>query len=394
MKKIKMVIGANFGDEGKGKMVSYFCSQSKNPIVVRPNGGAQAGHTVCYGNKRHVFHHFGSGTLQGVPTYCDKEFIVNPIIFRKEYEELSAIGVEPKIYVHFACKVTLPADMMKNQFDETSRGKNRHGSCGLGIFATINRKKPITIDFIDSHIDTQDFLEMIMDADEEFNPSDYMDLSVSYKDIILKYIEDLYFMMDHITICSGDDIWNAFDDIIFECSQGLLLSCDNIIYFPHLTPSCTGSRNLYLSSLIGNLYSMISGNELEICYVSRAYNTRHGAGPLPYECDKRDIRLDLPSDKTNVYNEFQGKFRYAGIDTENLCCRIKHDIYTPGLMNKISVSICITHLDETSNMFIGPYLNEIPVNIIDDEFDIVYHSFGEQTNDIKIHKNHKKGDEV
>ena len=63
MKDIKIVIGANFGDEGKGLMVDYF-SQKPNSIVVCSNGGAQRGHTVTTPNGiRHIFHHFGSGVL-------------------------------------------------------------------------------------------------------------------------------------------------------------------------------------------------------------------------------------------------------------------------------------------------------------------------------------------
>lgn len=62
MKDIKIVIGANFGDEGKGLMTDYF-SQKSNSIVVCSNGGAQRGHTVTTPTAiRHVFHHFGSGT--------------------------------------------------------------------------------------------------------------------------------------------------------------------------------------------------------------------------------------------------------------------------------------------------------------------------------------------
>ena len=78
--RARVVIGSNFGDEGKGLTVDYLCHQGAG-VVVRFNGGAQAGHTVCLDRLRHVFSHFGSGTLRGVPTYLSQFFIVNPIMF-------------------------------------------------------------------------------------------------------------------------------------------------------------------------------------------------------------------------------------------------------------------------------------------------------------------------
>ena len=104
MKDIKIVIGANWGDEGKGLMTDYF-SQKPNTIVVCSNGGAQRGHTVVtLDSIRHVFRHFGSGTFNGASTYLSEDFICNPIIFRQEYEELKTLGIRQKlILITSAC---------------------------------------------------------------------------------------------------------------------------------------------------------------------------------------------------------------------------------------------------------------------------------------------------
>lgn len=108
MKDIKIVIGGNMGDEGKGLMADYF-SQKPNSIVVCSNGGAQRGHTVVTSTGiRHVFHHFGSGTFNGASTYLSEDFICNPIIFRQEYNELKHLGYYPKIYINQNCMVTTP----------------------------------------------------------------------------------------------------------------------------------------------------------------------------------------------------------------------------------------------------------------------------------------------
>ncbi len=144
MKKVDVILGAFFGDEGKGLMTNYFSHQAalrgEKCLNVLHNGGAQRGHTVEYPDgKRHVFKHFGSGTFEGSHTYFSKNFILNPIIFRQEWEELESIGVTPKLFANYKCRVTTPYDMMLNQIIEENRGQDKHGSCGLGINETIIR---------------------------------------------------------------------------------------------------------------------------------------------------------------------------------------------------------------------------------------------------------------
>lgn len=111
-----VVIGANWGDEAKGKMVDYFASLASGPtVVVRHNGGAQAGHTVLTpDDKRHVFSHFGSGTLAGAATYLARHFVCNPLVFWKESRELIALGAAPVMAADPRCFVTTPYDMLIN----------------------------------------------------------------------------------------------------------------------------------------------------------------------------------------------------------------------------------------------------------------------------------------
>ena len=87
MKDVKIVIGANYGDEGKGLMTRHFVKEAKTPaIVVFHNGTAQRGHTVDYSDTfRHVYHHFGSGTGDGAPTYFAESFLIHPMEFHREF---------------------------------------------------------------------------------------------------------------------------------------------------------------------------------------------------------------------------------------------------------------------------------------------------------------------
>ena len=112
--EVKVVIGSNYGDEGKGLATRYFSQQSiqnGNPCLnILYNGGCQRGHTVELKNGlRHVFHHFGSGSFDYADTYFDRDFIVNPMVFVKEYNELLPIVNIPchavMIYISPYCRV-------------------------------------------------------------------------------------------------------------------------------------------------------------------------------------------------------------------------------------------------------------------------------------------------
>ena len=153
MKTAHIVYGINFGDEGKGLLTDFLSRKYHNSIVIRHNGGAQAGHTVVVDSKktklRHVCSHIGSGSLNGTSTYLGKEFICNPILFTQELLRLKEEGFDlnnlPPIFVHPCCKVTTPWDMIANQEEEKSLGDKKYGSCGVGIWHTINRSQIIDI---------------------------------------------------------------------------------------------------------------------------------------------------------------------------------------------------------------------------------------------------------
>ena len=364
MKDIKIVIGANAGDEGKGLMTDYF-SQKPNSIVVCSNGGSQRGHTVVTPDGiRHVFHHFGSGTFNGAATYLPKEFIVNPLIFAQEYKELINKMVVPNIYVHNDYMVSTPYDMMANQVIEESRGKQKHGSCGLGIFETIKRYKNGITDF-----------DKVKNYYLEKFERDKILLSDDWKRIFNDpgindhFMEDLDFMNDHIKSIRDESFLNMFDHIIFEAAQGLLLDQNNLKYFPHLTPSNTGIKNP--KKIIENIEWNDDIN-IETCYVSRTYLTRHGAGKFPSECNKHFINEYL-YDKTNVPNPFQDRLRYGHLNLRELYNRCSDDIGDFGNTK----SITITHCNEYDK-----WDNDLLINLFNDWN--IYYSDGETRNDVDL----------
>ena len=138
IKNLYGVIGANYGDEGKGRTVDSLCQlHNDKMIVVCTNGSSQRGHTVINEGIRHVFHHFGSGTMTGADTYFSKDFILNPCMFEEEKELLNKKKIAiPCCYANENCRVAFIYDMMVNQIVELSR-TNKHGSCGCGVWETI-----------------------------------------------------------------------------------------------------------------------------------------------------------------------------------------------------------------------------------------------------------------
>jgi len=141
--KADIVIGAGYGDEGKGYFTDYISSKKNKSVVIRFNGGAQAGHTVTTpDNKTHVFGHFTSNLfLDNSSGYLSKYFQLNPIVYLKELKQLKNLGINPEMACHDNCYVSTPYDMLLNQWLEKSRGDERHGSCGLGIGETIHRSE-------------------------------------------------------------------------------------------------------------------------------------------------------------------------------------------------------------------------------------------------------------
>ena len=127
-RRADVVIGSAFGDEGKGLATDVLASKRPGEtFVVRFNGGAQAGHTVVTPEgQRHVFSHFGSGTLAGAATFLSKFFVVNPILYHREREQLKWLGVSANVFVDLRSMVTTPFDMFVNTALERHRRSARH----------------------------------------------------------------------------------------------------------------------------------------------------------------------------------------------------------------------------------------------------------------------------
>lgn len=361
MKTCSIVIGSLWGDEGKGHMTDILCSKCENTLNVRFNGGAQASHTVVTPDgKRHSFRHFGSGSFLNVPTYLTEHFIVNPIAFVLEKKELfEGFNLNPIEFVNPDAIVTTPWDMYINQAVEIVRGKNRHGSCGYGINETVERSKnpeyKIAVKDLYQSSKLPEKLLLIKNKyvrerlKSEYNltieelPSEYQKrlLDEEEVDMFIFYIEEF---LNGVTIFD-DDIFEKFENVVFEGAQGLLLDQNNVEYFPNVTTSNTGIKNV-----MDIISSLNFEGTLDIYYMSRCYITRHGAGRFDSEINS--LPYAKVEDLTNVPNKFQGALRFGYLDFDLLSKEINKDL--ENLNCKASVNItftCFDQLDETVKFY-------------------------------------------
>lgn len=355
--KISAVIGASFGDEGKGAITDYLTSKSKS-LVIRYNGGAQAGHTVTTPKcKRHVFKHFGSGTFNGAPTFLSRFFICNPMLFITEWQELwqklSESDFEPNATIDPACLVTTPWDMMINQALEMSRGDEKHGSCGVGIHETVLRNQDPDYALTYQELccrksalaNTLEHIqkEYVRKREEELKikVSNYVP-QVNDRRVFDKYWEDINGMTSYSKSCSWSDLELDGYDLVFEGAQGLRLDMD-MGTKPHVTHSNTGLKN------VGTLLEERNIKEtLNAYYVTRTYLTRHGAGPLENELVGLKVYSES-GDDTNQFNSNQGWLRQAYIDSDQLVHDILEDISLSGCEKFVKPRIALTCADQVDN---------------------------------------------
>lgn len=393
---VSVVIGANYGDEGKGLVTDWLCSKHSNPMGIRFNGTAQAGHTVVTENRRHVFHHFSAGTFAKAHTYLASDFVVSPIFFRTEYQELNDAIETKRKGIHPDCLIITPFDIMLNQAIEKARGNIRHGSCGMGFNEAIERSKyeMFSLKISDSGLHIKTRLEAIRDFYIPFRMKQLGITEIEHlktPGIIERYLEDVKFVVDHSGIYFPY-AWPTVNACIFEGAQGLRLDQDYPT-FPHVTRSNTGIKNVV--EFLRKCSNKDAVHDFSVYYVSRTYLTRHGSGPLQHAGMYPDgVKPYTKCDcKTNTDNEFQGSLRYSVLDFDQLVSDINRDFkIAPSHWNpkKNFVLTCCDQLEDDQELLIIKDNEEICMTIPEfvkalkeKGFDEVYLSFGETRNTIK-----------
>lgn len=322
---VKVVTGANAGDEGKG-MVAYSLakeaiSRNEKVLSILYNGGVQRAHTA----NGQIVHCTGTGDLAGGTTYYDERFIVDPIALWL---------TETKVCIHPMCRVVLPCDVIRNRTAEIARGLNKHGSCGMGIFECVKRNKYTRWKLCAN--DLKDYFTLYHKVEKMKKTFAHdIDDDVYNTDNFMRAVD---YVIRNCPMLKLHEIVTGYDTLIFEGGQGLLLDQANIGDFPHLTPSSVGSYNIH--ETINNL----GANSTDIFYVSRSYMTRHGVGPMDAECKKEDINPNI-IDTTNIRNNWQDELRFGYIDTDKLYRRVKGDFsrYDNAKLNMVFTQLNYTN---------------------------------------------------
>ena len=425
---IKVVVGAGYGDEGKGLMTDYFCEKLKNQsefervLNVKVNGGAQAGHTVCRLDKgsldyKHwVFRQLGSGTFVGADTYLLDTFMVNFIELLKEFKGIKDIYGDrlkggPKVFIDRRCRVTLPMDILMNRLIEDTRSQ-RHGSCGLGIYETFHRnntsfalsvndilKKFTTMSLweFEEYLnnESKDYYELRVDELRRFEKlrvydSDIQDIIEKTKEMnkeLISTLGEIGTIRDIAFVNNLDELYERFkyNNIVFECSQGLELDMRNTRNWPHLTPSNTGLANVRHAIINSKtLMNKEDKRDMEVCFVTRSYKTKHGAGEF-IEGDDEVRELFNLYDSTNQTNAYQGELRYGRLNIGRLKNLMIEQLDCLSEQGEYKVSLGLTHLDQTNNLLVT---TKGQVNISDGlkPFEVfvenVHMAFGPKASDI------------
>ncbi len=357
MRSAQAIIGANWGDEGKGLAVDALAYsqrlKDRNVTVIRANGGAQAGHTVdCPHHGRHVFHHVGAGALVGASTHLSQFFVAHPMMLSEELNRLAQMGAQPqRITIDPRSAVTTPWDMAINQALEMARGGSRHGSTGLGFGETIERTQRGPQLFA-ADLWSADLVSRLDQIKKQWLAHRLNELGLVADDTPLgavlsgiqavsdAFLRDCQAFVASVSLL--DDRALPVDNaLLFEGAQGLQLDM-NFGTMPYVTRSRTGLANIIHVAREAGI------EHIQPIYMTRAYATRHGAGPLPHEAP---VLADLPwlnlQDSTNAPNPWQGRLRTAPLDLDVLKQTIMQDLNEQrGCGIVIEAGLGVTCLDQ------------------------------------------------
>ncbi len=281
MAKNVVLVGTQWGDEGKGKIVDLLTE--KADAVARFQGGHNAGHTLVINGEKTVLHLIPSGAMrEGVECLIGNGVVVDPAQLLKEVAELDEIGVAIKnrLMVSPACPVIMPYHVALDMARERARGKKAIGTTGRGIGPAyedkISRRGLRIQDLFAA--DFPQKLETVMDyhnyALENFFDSDV----VSYEETLETLNEQAKQLKGYVGDVAKrlNELRTTGKSVMFEGAQGMLLDIDHGTY-PYVTSSNTTAAAAASGTGVGPL-------DLDVSLgIVKAYTTRVGSGPFPTE---------------------------------------------------------------------------------------------------------------
>ncbi|WP_116367141.1 adenylosuccinate synthase [Parahaliea mediterranea] len=359
MSKNVVVLGTQWGDEGKGKIVDLLTDQAS--AVVRFQGGHNAGHTLVIDGKKTVLHLIPSGILrENVQCLIGNGVVLAPDALLKEIGDLEAKGVpvRERLRISPACPLILPYHVALDQAREARRGEEKIGTTGRGIGPAYEDKaarRGLRLGDLQDEARFARKLREVMDF-HNFQLEHYYKVEPLDVDKVLVETlamgEQLLPMMADVTAILHE-YRKTSARIMFEGAQGSLLDIDHGTY-PFVTSSNTTAGGTATGSGFGPLYlDYVLG-------ITKAYTTRVGSGPFPTELfDETGARL---AERGHEFGATTGRPRRCGwfdavalrnavnINSVSGLCLTKLDV----LDGLESIQICVGYADEDGNAVPNP----------------------------------------
>jgi adenylosuccinate synthase len=284
MGKNVVVIGTQWGDEGKGKLVDLLTEQAA--AVVRFQGGHNAGHTLVINGEKTVLHLIPSGVLRdGVECMIGNGVVLCPEALLKEIKilEQSGVPVRSRLKISEACALILPVHVAIDQAREKARGSKAIGTTGRGIGPAYEDKVARRGLRAGDLLNSEEFAKRLKDLIDFHNfmlVNYYQAEPVSYDDILQNTLA-LGELIKPMLCDVGEALYDyqrQGQNILFEGAQGALLDIDHGTY-PYVTSSNTTAGGAATGSGVGPLaLDYVLG-------ITKAYSTRVGNGPFPTELE-------------------------------------------------------------------------------------------------------------
>mgnify|MGYP000106110386 FL=1 len=337
---LHIIVGAQWGDEGKGRIVDYLASSAD--YVARFNGGDNAGHTVTIGSHIFKLHLVPSGIIHPQTiAILGNGMVVNPRSLLDEIDILRQAGVEvtpQRLHLSFGAHLITPAHQALDAALETARGKGKLGTTGRGIGPAYTDKAArrglrlgdmLREDFLTrlgEHILESNLTLGLLGA-PELDPSPILDSFRQYVEQLRPYIAD--------TSAELHNALSAGKTVLAEGAQGSLLDIEHGTY-----PYVTSSSTVAPGALTGLGLGLQAAHGARIIGVAKSFQTRVGAGPFPTEVFG-PVAERLRGTGANPWDEFgttTGRPRRVGwIDTVLLRYAVRLNGLTELVLTKLDI---------------------------------------------------------
>jgi len=305
---IQLVVGSQWGDEGKGKIVDMLAQ--KADFAVRFHGGNNAGHTVVINGKKHPFHLIPSGVFsKKAKAVIANGVIIDPEVLIKEISKLKKEGIQlkNKLFISPRCHLIMPYHKALDEAYENARGKNKLGTTRRGIGPTYADKVSYNGIRIYELVNWSNFEEKFKFQAAiknkilklfnvlPININKELNIFKEYRKQLLPYVKDTFLLLQSAV--------KSKKNIVFEGAHGMMLDID---WSPY--PYSTGSN---ITTGAVNTGSGVSNFAIDYVWaVVKAYLSRVGGGPLPTEIN--DKNAEYIREKGHEYGTTTGRPRRIG----------------------------------------------------------------------------------